>query len=458
MPSAAIEYARANQARFLEELKELLRIPSVSAKPEHVPDMRRTAQLLAAELTRIGLEHAAVIDTAGHPLVYADWLHAAGQPTVLLYAHYDVQPAEPLELWTSPAFEPTERDGNLYARGVVDDKGQLHLQLKALESLLATGAGRLPVNVRIIFEGEEEVGSKALTAYLPGHAEQLKADVALVCDSSMFADGLPTLVVGLRGIVYTEVTARGAKSDLHSGMFGGAAPNALEALARVISQLKDAQGRILIPGFYDRVEAPSAAELAAWDSLPFDEELFRQHEIGSSALTGEPGYSVLYRLSARPTLEVHGIPGGYMGDGAKTVIPAQATAKISMRLVPAQRPDEVFEQYRSYVQSLTPAGIELEVKELSGADPVVVPTDNQFVRCAAAALQEVFGRQTVYIRGGGSIPIVADFAHALGLPSLLMGFGLPDDNLHAPNEKFKLANYYRGIESVIRWFELLGAA
>jgi acetylornithine deacetylase/succinyl-diaminopimelate desuccinylase-like protein len=456
MPSAAVEYARANQARFLAELKDLLRIPSISAVSEHSGDVRQAAEFLATELQRIGLEHVEMIDTAGHPLVYADWLHAAGQPTVLCYGHYDVQPPEPLELWTSPAFEPTERDGNLYARGAVDDKGQLYMHLKALEALLQTGGGRLPVNVRLIIEGEEEVGSKALTAFLPGNRERLQADVALVSDTSMFAPGLPTLCVGLRGIVYTELVARGAKSDLHSGHYGGAAPNPLEALARIISRLKDDQGRILIPGFYGNVEPPSAAELAAWDSLPFSEEEFRRGEVGSIALTGEPDYSVLYRTWARPTLEVHGLPGGYMGEGAKTVIPALAAAKISMRLVPAQQPDAVFNLYRAYVESLVPPGIQLEVRLLSGAEPIVVRTDNDFVRAAAAALEEVFGRDTVYTRGGGSIPIVADFDRVLGLPSILMGFGLPDDNLHAPNEKFCIANYYAGIESIVRWFEKIG--
>src|SRR5437868_10184206 len=452
----ALDYARQNQQRFLGELKELLRIPSVSTLPEHKNDVRRAAEFVASEMKRIGLEHVEVISTSGHPLVYADWLHASGKPTLLCYGHYDVQPAEPLDEWHSPPFEPTERNQNLYARGAVDDKGQMYMHLKALESLMKTGNGKLPINVRLIIEGEEEVGGETISAFVREHPEKLKCDVALISDTELFAPGLPTLCVGLRGMVYTEMEAQGAKTDLHSGLYGGAAPNPLEALARIISRLKDENGRILIPGFYDRVQKPTDEELAAWKRLPFDEEHYRQTEVGSNVLTGETDYSVLYRTWARPTVEVHGMPGGFVGPGAKTVIPARACAKVSMRLVPDQLPDEIFKLYRDYVKTLVPAGIQLNVRQIHIADPIVVRTDNSFVRAAADAMRDVFGKETVYMRSGGSIPIVADFEKSLKVPSVMMGFGLPDDNLHAPNEKFHIPNFYSGIESIILWMQKLG--
>ena len=351
--TAALDYSRTNQARFLNELKALLRIPSVSTLPEHKGDCRHAAEVLAAELKRIGMEHVELVEGSGHPLVYADWLHAEGKPTCLAYGHYDVQPPDPLDEWLSPPFDPVERNGNLYARGAVDDKGQMYIHVKALESLLAS-TGKLPLNVRVILEGEEEVGGESIAKFVREHPERLKADFALVSDTELFAPDLPTLCVGLRGMIYTEIEARGAKTDLHSGIYGGAAPNPFVALAQVIAQLKDGEGRILIPGFYDRVVAPDAAELEAWRKLPFDEEHYRKTEVGSSVLTGEPGYSVLERTWARPTLDVHGMPGGFIGAGAKTVIPAKATAKVSMRLVPNMSPEEAFAQYRMYVESLTP--------------------------------------------------------------------------------------------------------
>src|SRR5207248_2853970 len=389
MASVAVDYARQNQQRFLGELKELLRIPSVSTLPEHKNDVRRAAEFVASEMKRIGLEHVEVISTSGHPLVYGDWLHASSKPTLLCYGHYDVQPAEPLDEWHSPPFEPTERNQNLYARGAVDDKGQMYMHLKALEALMKTGQSKLPINVRLIIEGEEEVGGEAIAKFVREHPERLKSDVALVSDTEMFAPGLPTLCVGLRGMVYTELEARGAQTDLHSGIYGGAAPNPLEALARIISKLKDESGRILLPGFYDRVQKPSDDELKAWKALPFDEEHYRKTEVGSNVLTGEKDYSVLYRTWARPTLEVHGMPGGFIGAGAKTVIPARASAKVSMRLVPDQRPDEVFKLYSDFVRSLVPKGIQLDIKKWSVADPIVVRTDNHFVRASAEAMREV---------------------------------------------------------------------
>jgi acetylornithine deacetylase/succinyl-diaminopimelate desuccinylase-like protein len=462
MSSAAVGYARENQARFLEELKDLLRIPSVSTLPEHNGDTRRAAETLAAEMTRIGLKKVRLIETehggsAGHPLVYGEWLHAPGKPTVLCYGHYDVQPPDPLDEWLTPPFEPAERDGNVYARGAMDDKGQMYMHLKALESLLQTNQGKLPLNVRVILEGEEEVGGEGIANFVREHPEELKADFALVSDTEMFAPELPTLCVGLRGMIYTEIEVRGAKTDLHSGVYGGAAPNPFVGLAQIIAGLKDGEGRILIPGFYDEVESPSAEEMAAWKRLPFDEEHYRRTEVGSPVLTGEAGFSVLERTWARPTLDVHGMPGGFTGAGAKTVIPARAVAKVSMRLVPAMTPQKTFARYKAWVETMTPKGMTVEVRMIHAADPLVVRTDNPYVTAAEAAMREVFGKETVFIRSGGSIPIIGDIERHLKIPSVVMGFGLPNDNLHAPNEKFHIANFHRGIESIIRMFELLGA-
>lgn len=455
MSSSAVDYAGKHHQRFLHELKGLLRIPSVSTLSEHQIDCRRAADALATELRRIGLENVRIIETQGHPLVYADWLHAAGKPTVLCYGHYDVQPPDPLDEWTSPPFEPTERNGNIYARGAVDDKGQVWAQVKALESLLAAN-NSLPINVRVLFEGEEEVGGEGIAKFVASKPPELKADFALVSDTELFAPGLPTLCVGLRGMIYTEVEVRGAKSDLHSGMYGGAAPNPFVALAQIISRLKDEQGHIQIPGFYDDIVPPSEAELSAWRSLPFDEEEYRTSEVGSRQLVGESGYSVLERTWARPTLDVHGIPGGFVGAGAKTVIPAKAVAKISMRLVPDMTPAKAFSQYKSYVEKIAPAGVDVEVRLIHSGDPCLIPTDNRYIQAATRALREVWGKETVFIRSGGSIPIVGDFARHLGLPSVMMGFGLPDDNLHAPNEKFNLKNFELGIRSLIRFLEEAG--
>ncbi len=455
MSSQAVAFARQNHARFLDELKSLLRIPSVSTLPEHKADCRKAADLLATELKRIGLEHVRLIEGEGHPLVYADWLHAAGKPTVLVYGHYDVQPPDPLDEWLTPPFEPTERNGNLYARGAVDDKGQVWAQVKALESLLAANK-TLPLNVRVIFEGEEEVGGESIAEYVASKPADLKADFALVSDTELFAPGLPTLCVGLRGMIYTELEVRGAKTDLHSGMYGGAAPNPFVSLAQIIAKLKDEDGHIQIPGFYDGILPPSAAELAAWKSLPFDEQEYRKAEVGSKELVGESGFSVLERTWARPTLDVHGIPGGFTGAGAKTVIPAKATAKISMRLGPGQTPAKAFALYKAYVEKIAPAGVDVDVRLIHSGDPCLIPVDNPYVQAATKALHEVWGKDTVFIRSGGSIPIVGDFDKHLGLPSVMMGFGLPDDNLHAPNEKFNLKNFELGIQSLIRFLEEAG--
>ena len=455
MSSPAVTYARQNHPRFLSELKDLLRIPSISTLPENKADCRRAAELLLAELTRIGFEHARLMETEGHPLVYADWLQAAGKPTALFYGHYDVQPTDPEDEWLSPPFEPAERDGNLYGRGTCDDKGQIWAQIKALESLMAAN-GNLPINVRVLFEGEEEVGGEGIEALVASKPADLKADFALVSDTDLFAPGLPTLCVGLRGMIYTELEVRGAKTDLHSGMYGGAAPNPFLALAQMLAKLKDEDGHILIPGFYDDIIPPSPEELAAWRSLPFDEEHYRITEVGSRTLVGEAGYSVLERTWARPSLDVHGMPGGFTGAGAKTVIPAKALAKVSMRLVPGMTPAKTFALYKDYVEKIAPVGVDIEVRLIHSGDPCLIRVDNPYIQAATRALEEVWGKKTVFIRSGGSIPIVGDFDRHLGVPSVMMGFGLPDDNIHAPNEKFHLKNLELGIESVVRFLEEAG--
>jgi Acetylornithine deacetylase/Succinyl-diaminopimelate desuccinylase and related deacylases len=456
MSSPAVEFARQNYPRFLEELKSLLRIPSISTLPENAGDCRKAAETLAAELKRIGMDNVHLMETGGHPLVYADWLHAAGKPTVLVYGHYDVQPPDPLDEWLSPPFEPTIRNGNIYARGAVDDKGQVVAQVKALESLMAAN-GKLPLNVRVLLEGEEEVGGEGIAKFVASKPPELKADFALVSDTELFAPGLPTLCVGLRGMIYTELEVKSSRTDLHSGMYGGAAPNAFVSLVHILAKLKDENGHILIPGFYDDVIPPSAEELAAWKSLPFDEEKYRVDEVGSKQLVGEAGYSVMERTWARPTLDVHGIPGGFTGAGAKTVIPAKATAKVSMRLVPGMTPAKAFALYKSYVEKIAPKEVDVDVRLIHSGDACLIPVNNKYIQAATRALHEVWGKDTVFIRSGGSIPIVGDFDRHLGLPSVMMGFGLPDDNLHAPNEKFHLKNFELGIVSIIRFMEEAGA-
>lgn len=449
-------YIESNRGRFLEELKAFLAIPSVSTLPVHRPDIERACDFVITKLREAGMERVERIASDGHPLVYAEWLRAPGKPTVLCYGHYDVQPPDPLDEWISPPFAPTIRDSNIYARGAADDKGQMYIHVKAAESLLKT-QGALPVNLKFIIEGEEEVGGGAVDKYVRDNPQKLSADCVLVSDTEMFAPELPTLCVGLRGLIYTEVIATGASQDLHSGLFGGAAPNPLTALTRIISQLVSPEHRVLIPGFYDDVEPPAAPEKESWNRLPFNEQHFLTKEVGAPSLIGEPGYSVLERLWARPTLEVHGIVGGFMGEGAKTVIPAKAAAKISMRLVPQQHPDKILAAFQQYVQRLAPAGVRVQVRVLSCGEPMLMKPEHPYVRAAANALSETFGKETVFVRGGGSIPIVSRFQDALKAPVVLMGFGLPDDRLHSPNEKFHLPNFFSGIRAVAGFWEKLAA-
>jgi acetylornithine deacetylase/succinyl-diaminopimelate desuccinylase-like protein len=455
MSQAARDYVDQNQSRLLEELKEFLRIPSISTLPEHKGDVERAAQFVAKSMRDAGLENVEVIPTAKHPLVYADWLHAAGKPTVLCYGHYDVQPADPLELWKTPPFEPVLRDGNLFARGSADDKGQMYMHIKAVEALRAIN-GTLPVNLKFLIEGEEEVGGESVARFVAENPDKLKADVALVSDTALYAEGVPTLCIGLRGLIYMEVEAQGPARDLHSGLYGGAAPNAVFGLIELLAKAKNADGVIQIPGFYDDVEPPAPQEKRSWETLAFDEEAYRKAEIGSERLTGEPGFSVFERTWARPTFEVHGIAGGFTGAGAKTVIPASATAKVSIRLVPRQDPQRIVDAFRKWVQSNTPRGIRTEIRVLSANPALMVNPDHPAIRVAAKAFSEILGRETVFIRSGGSIPIVGDFARHLGIPTILMGFGLPDDGLHSPNEKYKLANYYAGIMTIAHFFEQYG--
>ncbi len=442
-------------AQMLEGLKTFLRIPSISALSEHKPDIRRAAEFVRGELQSAGLA-AELIEGSGNPLVYAEWWGAPGKPTILFYGHYDVQPPDPLNEWKSPPFEPEVRGGDLFARGAADDKGQVYLQIKAVERLLGRD-GKLPVNVKFLIEGEEETGGEHIEEYVKSRPPRLSADAAVICDTEMFAPELPTICVGLRGMVYCELLVQGADHDLHSGVYGGAAPNPLQAIAEIVCALKDRDGRIRIPGFYDRVVPPSPKERDAWARLPFDEKDYTEKEMGARELVGEPGVPLFERLWARPTLEIHGIRGGFTGEGAKTVIPARAVAKISLRLVADQRPDEAAEQLREVVKAACPRGVTAEIKVLHTGAPSLTNPDNRFIHAAAEAMKQIFGRETVYIRSGGSIPIVGVFDAYLGIPSVMMGFGLPDDNLHAPNEKFHLPNFYRGIDAVERFLELVGS-
>jgi acetylornithine deacetylase/succinyl-diaminopimelate desuccinylase-like protein len=455
MSSATDAFVENNQARFLDELKNFLRIPSISTLPEHRPDVERAAQFVADSLRGAGLENVEIISTAKHPLVYADWLHAPGKPAVLCYGHYDVQPADPLEFWQSPPFEPEVRNGSIYGRGTADDKGQMYMHLKAVEALRAVN-GTLPVNLKFLIEGEEEVGGESIAQYVAQNQQKLKADVALVSDTALYAPGVPTLCIGLRGLIYLEVEATGPARDLHSGLYGGAAPNAVFGLIELLAKVKNSRGEIKVPGVYEDVEPPAPAEKESWARLPFKEKDFLKKEVGSTKLTGESKYSVLERIWARPTFEVHGVAGGFTAAGSKTVIPAKATAKVSIRLVPRQDPEKIIAAFRQFLKKNTPRGIQLEVRVLTASPGLMVNPDHPAIQVAARAFSDIVQKPTVFIRSGGSIPIVGDFATHLGIPTVLMGFGLPDDALHSPNEKYSLENYYKGIMTIAHFFEEYG--
>jgi len=447
-------YITENEGRFLEDLKGWLRIPSISTLPEHAADIWRAAQYAVDQLTVIGFERARLIETSGHPLVYGEWLKAPGKPTLLVYGHYDVQPVDPVDLWHTPPFEPTIRGDNLYCRGACDDKGQTMLVFKALESLMTVN-GTLPVNVRVLIEGEEEAGGESIEHYVKTHPERLGCDVVLICDTGMPAKDLPALIYGLRGIIYTEVEVRGAKRDLHSGEYGGIAPNPLHTLAIIIAGLKDAGGHIHIPGLYDKVRKPTTEELKFWNEDMLHINGLLLEEMGVSQFTGEAEYSPMERIWARPTLEVHGIIGGFTGEGAKMVIPAVSKAKISLRLPPDVKSEEAFMLFERRVKELAPAGVEVKVDKILGGEGVMVMPDSPPMQAAAAALKEYFGKEPIFIREGGSIPVAALFHEVLNVPVVMMGFGLPDDNLHSPNEKYSLSQFYKGIRTVASFLQRL---
>jgi acetylornithine deacetylase/succinyl-diaminopimelate desuccinylase-like protein len=440
------------QPRLLEELFELLRIPSVSSLPEHAQDCRRAAEWLRDELTRLGCPVATLLEGDGHPVVWAESPYVPGRPTLLLYGHYDVQPPDPLEEWDSPPFEPTIRDGRIYARGADDSKGQTFCLLKAYEAVLDADR-RPPLNVRFMLEGEEESGGRVVSDLLRSEPERVKVDAALVSDSQFYDPGIPAVYTALRGICYAEISVRTLQRDLHSGTYGGVAPNAIETLVRILAALKDEDGEIRIPKLYKAVEPPSKAELKAWRKLPFDKEAYLRDEVTAKALTGLKDYSVLERTWALPTFEIHGIRGGFVGDGAKTVIPAHATAKVSIRLVPGQRYEKVARQLERAVAKLAPKWADVKVTLLHGGDPVQVDVSAPVFEIMNEAFESVVGRGAVPVRSGGSIPIVAELGLA-GAPVVVTGIGLPDDGLHSPNEKLDLAQLWNGIQIFGRFFEM----
>ncbi len=455
-PDAALEaYLQASAGRRLDRFLDFLRIPSVSGIPAHAEDCRRAAESAAAELREAGLEHVEVAETGGHPVVYADWLHAEGAPTILGYAHYDVQPVDPLDQWTRAPFEPIVRDGRVLARGAADDKSHVHMLIRAAEALLAT-RGSLPVNLRLIFEGEEESGSVNLESWLAANRGRLAADFAVVSDTGFFDGNRPALTVSLRGMCYVQIDVSGPSVDLHSGMYGGAIVNPANVLCEIVAALKGPDGRVRVPGFYDDVLPLTERDRATLADLPFDEAAFLE-ETGSPALGGEAGFTTLERRSARPTLDVNGIWSGFTGDGPKTIIPAEAHAKVSARLVADQDPDRVFEAIRSFVLDIAPPGVRVQVHELSTGRPGRTAIDHPVTQAAARAIEAVWGRAPLYIREGGSVPVTAVFEPILGSPPFLLGFMNPDCRAHAPDEALVLDNFERGIRALARFWEEVAA-
>jgi acetylornithine deacetylase/succinyl-diaminopimelate desuccinylase-like protein len=456
-----LQYIEQNKDRFINELLDLLRIPSVSADSRYKGDVRRMAEALKDRMLDAGVDIVEIAETAGHPIVYAEKMIDESLPTVLVYGHYDVQPADPLELWTSPPFEPVIRktelhpDGAIYARGACDDKGQMYMHVKAFETLMQTGG--VPCNIKFLIEGEEEVGSDHLEEYIREHREELACDMVLISDTEMYAKDVPTLTVGLRGLSYLEVEVTGPNRDLHSGLYGGAVANPINVLCDMISSLHDENRHITIPGFYDRVQTLSDEERALLASAPFSEaEYCRALDI--EATMGEQGYSTIERTAIRPTLDVNGIWGGYTGEGAKTVIASKAFAKISMRLVPDQHPDEITEMFARHFRSIAPKGVKVEVRPHHGGEPVVTPVDSAEYAAASAAMEQTFGKKPIPYRGGGSIPIVALFGRELGVNTILMGFGLDSDAIHSPNENYGIWNYFKGIETIAQFYKHYAAA
>jgi acetylornithine deacetylase/succinyl-diaminopimelate desuccinylase-like protein len=449
------QYIDQNKQRFLDELFELLRIPSISADPSYSRDVFRAAEFVKDKMIAAGADKVEVCPTAGYPIVYGEKIKDPSLPTVLVYGHYDVQPAVPLELWDTPPFEPTVRntalhpEGAIFARGSADDKGQFYMHLKAFELMMQTDS--LPCNVKFMIEGEEEVGSSNLGKFCIDNKERLKADVVLISDTSMIANDVPSIDTGLRGLSYVEVEVTGPNRDLHSGVYGGAVANPINILAKMIASLHDDNNHITIPGFYDKVAELDAAERAELNKAPLDMDAYKK-DLAISEVWGEKGFTVLERTGIRPTLDVNGIWGGYTGEGAKTVLPSKAYAKISMRLVPHQTSDEITALFKNHFESIAPEGITVVVKPHHGGEPVVTPTDSKAYQAAAKAMEETFGKKPVPTRGGGSIPIVALFEKELGLKSVLMGFGLDSDALHSPNEHYGIFNYLKGIETIPYFF------
>lgn len=449
-----LQYAAHNRSAYLAELFDLLRIPSISTQPEHDPDTADAARWLSEAMSSAGIENVQLIETSRHPLIYGDWLHAGPTaPAVLIYGHYDVQPADPLNLWTTPPFEPTVREDYIYARGAADDKGQLYIHIKAVEAYLKS-AGRLPVNVKFIIEGEEEISGESLRAFIPRNRDLLAADSALISDSAMLSPGKPALVYGLRGNCHILIDITGPGRDLHSGTYGGGINNPLNALGHLIARLKDERGHILIPGFHDRVRPLSLDERELLATFPLDEDAWLR-EAGAPVLWGEPEYTLVERISARPTLDVTGMYGGYIGEGTKTVLPAHAHAKISMRLVPDQEPAEIVTLFEQFVRSVLPPSVQATIRVAGASRPALIRRDTLPMRAAAQAYEETFGHPAVFMREGGSIPVVNQFDRDLNLPTVLMGFGLPGDHIHSPNERFYLPNFYNGIDTVIRYLDRL---
>jgi acetylornithine deacetylase/succinyl-diaminopimelate desuccinylase-like protein len=448
-----IGHIESKREEHLNELKELLRIPSVSTKSEHKPDIERAAHWVAEKLRAAGLDNVEITPTKLHPLVYGESLRAPGRPTVLFYGHYDVQPAEPLDLWTSPPFEPTVRDGSLYGRGTADDKGQVHIHIKALEALRNT-AGKLPINVKVMIEGEEEVGSVNLWEFVKAHRERLKADALVVSDTAMLAKGVPSITYGLRGLNYYQLEITGPAQDLHSGVFGGAVPNPITILSEMIAKLHDRNFRVAIPGFYDDVAAVSRQERKALNALPWKEREFRK-TVGAPALAGEKGFTIVEQLWVRPTLELNGIWGGYLGEGAKTVIPSKVHAKISTRLVPNQDPAKIAKLVERQIRKLLPKSVHCKFEVLSMGKPWVAPYSHPIFQKAIHSLETGFGKKASFIREGGSIPFVTQMHDTFKVPCVLLGFGLPDENAHAPDEHIALENYFGGIKAVALFYEEL---
>jgi acetylornithine deacetylase/succinyl-diaminopimelate desuccinylase-like protein len=448
-----LAYLEANKERFLNELLDLLRIPSISADPAFKADVLRTADFVAQKLTEAGADKVEICPTAGYPIVYGEKIIDPALPTVLVYGHYDVQPSVPDELWTTPAFEPNIRNERIYARGACDDKGQMYMHVKAFEAMLKTNT--LACNIKFMIEGEEEVGSNNLGKFCIANKERLKADVVLISDTSMIANDIPSIDVGLRGLSYVEVEVTGPNRDLHSGVYGGAVANPINILAKMIASMHDENNHITIPGFYDDVLEVSAEDRAAMAATPFDIEEYKQ-DLQVGDVWGEKGFSTLERTGIRPTLDVNGIWGGYTGEGAKTVLPSKAYAKISMRLVPNQTSDKATKLFEDYFKKIAPPSVKVEVRPHHGGEPVLTPTDSIPFKAASLAMEATFGKKPIPTRGGGSIPIVALFEKELGLKSVLMGFGLDIDALHSPNESYGLFNYYKGIETIPHFFKNFG--